>query len=74
MATDMEQVTMNHTPGWFQEKALKNLFQSNLSGELTFEFARLISLPNSIGSINEKPILIAAKKSTNVTSHLWGFR
>jgi len=69
---------MNQTPGYFQEKELKNLFQSKLWEDGLVipwcPFARFISLPKRIGSTNEKPILIAARKRTRPTSHLWGFR
>jgi len=70
----MEQITMNQTPGYCQEKELKNLFQSKLlDGGFVFpwcKLARLISFPNRIGSTREKPILMAARVSTRTTSHL----
>src|SRR4030095_14346633 len=74
IATEIEQITMNHTPGCFQAKELKKRSQPNVPGSLTFALARLISLPKRMGSTKEKPILIAARDNTSITSHRCGFR
>src|SRR5574343_1480567 len=77
MATVMEQVTMNQTPGASQDHWLKNRsfdMRSLPFRDCPKSFAKFTSLPSKIGSTSENPIFTAAKAMVRITSHLCGLR
>lgn len=79
IATEMEQIRINHTPGLFHDIELKNSFFVTFIASLCEtdslnRFARLISLPSKMGSTSENPMFKAARTKTKVTKNRCGLK
>ena len=74
MATPIEQQSRNRTPGFCQERPEKTVAGTQFFAAGIKIIGEVHQFPKIIGSISEKPILMAARSNVNATSHLCGLR